>query len=287
MNYNFWIIRRNILKNFNYDSFKELVWIEEMILKYPKNFLGWYHRKLIANANLSCVTLACELRLTECVLQHDAKNYFAYNHRQWAINTFKYENLGLLKMESKFTAQLIDEDVRNNSAWSHRFFVIKQRGKCDPILVKNEMQYVLGKINEVNANESAWNYLRGLLTCFGTKKLYQFQDVIDFCEHEYFEKKNYTPQIVAFLIDVKIEMVLDDVMVDNMINAQKIYELCMAMASRHDKIRKNYWKYVYKQFYYDKIMKRMEKKDDEVQGGIKEDESWKEKIGKKQNLNDF
>jgi protein farnesyltransferase/geranylgeranyltransferase type-1 subunit alpha len=261
MNYNFWIIRRNILANFNYDPYKELVWIEELILKQPKNFLCWFHRKIIANANLSCVTLASELRLTECVLKHDAKNYFAYNHRQFAINTFKFENLGLLKMESKFTAQLIEEDVRNNSAWNHRFYVMKQRGKCDPILIKNEMQFVLSKIKLVNDNESAWNYARGLLTFFGTKKLYQFQELIDFCEHEYFEEKNFKKEIVAFLIDVRIEMVLDETIADNLVNSQKIYELCMAMASRYDKIRKNYWKFVYKQFSFDKSMKRNERKD--------------------------
>ena len=30
-----------------------------------------------------------ELRLTEMVLSQDAKNYHAWQHRQWAIKTFK------------------------------------------------------------------------------------------------------------------------------------------------------------------------------------------------------
>ena len=30
-----------------------------------------------------------ELRLTEMVLSHDAKNYHAWQHRQWVIRTFK------------------------------------------------------------------------------------------------------------------------------------------------------------------------------------------------------
>ena len=32
-----------------------------------------------------------ELRLTEIVLSQDAKNYHAWQHRQWVIKTFKYD----------------------------------------------------------------------------------------------------------------------------------------------------------------------------------------------------
>lgn len=81
-------------------------------------------------------------------------------------------------------------------------------------------------------------------------------------------------------IDAKIEMILDDVLSDSLLNAQKIFELCNLMATEYDKIRRNYWKFVYKQFYYDKVIKRMEK-NDVVGGGIKEDDSWKAKVGKK------
>ena len=33
---------------------------------------------------------AKELRLTEIVLSQDAKNYHAWQHRQWVIKTFRY-----------------------------------------------------------------------------------------------------------------------------------------------------------------------------------------------------
>ena len=33
-----------------------------------------------------------ELLLTEKILDLDAKNYHAWQHRQWAIETFKYAN---------------------------------------------------------------------------------------------------------------------------------------------------------------------------------------------------
>lgn len=256
------------------------MWIEELILENPKNYLCWNHRRVIASSNVSCTKASTELKLTERILKEDSKNYFAYAHRQWAINTFKYENLGLLTEEMRFTAKLLNEDIRNNSAWNQRFFIMQQRGKIDPILVKKEFNFVMEKIKLVNGNESSWNYLRGLLTTFGCKKLYQFQDVIEFCERMFYEEESKCPQIIAFLIDSRIEMILDDVINDSMLNAQKILELCKLMSTTYDKMRKNYWKFIYKQFYYDRVMKQREK-NDFVNGGIKEDDSWKVKVGKK------
>jgi hypothetical protein len=34
-----------------------------------------------------------EMRLTEIALSQDAKNYHAWQHRQWIIQTFKYETI--------------------------------------------------------------------------------------------------------------------------------------------------------------------------------------------------
>ena len=86
---------------------------------------------------------------------------------------------------------------------------------------------------------------------------------------------------MAFLIEVKIELILDDVINDSIVNCRKLYELCMVMASRFDKIRMNYWKFIYKQFQYDKMMKRKAKKDDS-KGGVTDDDSWKSKLCKKE-----
>lgn len=278
-NYNFWIIRREILKHIKYDPFRELFWVEEIIIEQPKNSLSWYHRRIIAGINLSCISIETESKLTDRIIRQDAKNYFAFSHRQWSINTFKFENLGLLKKEIQYTNSLLDNDIRNNSAWNQRFFVMKQLGKYDLIRVKNEFSFTFDKIKKVNGNESAWNYFRGLLTTFGTKKLYQYTDAVDYCEHELLENKNCNSQIVAFIVDTRIELIFDDVINDSIVNCRKLNELCMAMASRYDKIRTNYWKFVHKKFQYDKMMKRRAKKDDS-KGGASEDESWKSKLCK-------
>ncbi|KAG5683848.1 hypothetical protein PVAND_013111 [Polypedilum vanderplanki] len=280
-NYNFWIFRRKILKNLKYDPYKELCWCEQLIIENPSNFLSWDHRRIIANLNLSCCTSAQEFSLTKRVLERDAKNYYAWSYRQWIINTFKYTNLGLLTDEMNFTEKFINEDIRNNSAWNQRFFIVSQRGRTDFPLVKKELKFALEKIKLANGNESAWNYMRGLLQTFGSKRLWQFQDLIDYCEHEYNENNNRNQHIMAFLIDSKIESVLDFCESNEFVQTQKIYDLCNDMANKYDKMRKNYWKFVYKQFYYDKIMNRKEKNDVSISGGVTQDETWKGKFGKK------
>jgi protein farnesyltransferase/geranylgeranyltransferase type-1 subunit alpha len=120
-NYNFWIIHRKILKAFKFNPYKELLWIEELILETPKNFLCWNHRKIIVESSPTCTKASTELKLTERIIKQNPKNYFAYAHRQFAINKFKFENLGLLTEEMRFSAELINEDIRNNSAWNQRF----------------------------------------------------------------------------------------------------------------------------------------------------------------------
>lgn len=282
-NYNFWIFRKKILQNIQYDAFKELCWLEEMIIENPKNFLCWEHRKIIMNKNPNCCTSAQEFKLTEFIFSKDSKNYHAWNHRQFTINTFKYKNLGLLSDELRFTSKMIDEDVRNNSAWNQRYFIINLRGKTDFILVKNEFKYTFEKIKLANENDSAWNYMRGLLLNFGAKKLWQFQDLVDFCEREFYDNENTCRHIVAFLIDLRIEMVLDDANDHNeLLLTQKVFNLCQLMSHKYDKIRKNYWQFVYKQFCYDKILKRDAMNDTfRDTGGAKKDESWKVKLAKR------
>lgn len=281
-NYNFWMFRRLILRHLKYDPHKELCWIEELICENPSNVLCWEHRKIMAKRNLSYCMADQEFSLTERILNRDAKNYFAWTHRQWALNTFKYTNLGLLTDELKFTAKFIIQDVRNNSAWNQRFFIIQQRGRTDFIVVKKEFKFALENIKLAHENESAWNYMRGLLQTFGTKKLLQFPELLEFCESEYNENDNRKQHVLAFLIDAKIELVLDYHESNEFVLTQKIYDLCNAMAFKYDTTRKNYWKFVYKQFYYDKMMKRFEKSDYSVGGGgVKQDNSWKDKLGRK------
>lgn len=78
--------RREILKALNKDLTEELKYIQNVILKTPKNYQVWHHRRVLVEW---LEDPSQELYLTETVLGEDAKNYHAWQHRQWAIKTFK------------------------------------------------------------------------------------------------------------------------------------------------------------------------------------------------------
>ena len=62
---------------------------------------------------------SAELDFTASILQMDAKNYHAWQHRQWVLKNFE-----LWDSELSYVDKLLAEDVMNNSAWNHRYFVI-------------------------------------------------------------------------------------------------------------------------------------------------------------------
>lgn len=280
-NYNVWSFRRKILRNIKYEPQKEFCWSEGLIRENPKNFHAWEHRRAVANMNLSYCEAETELNLAENILELDpvARNYHAWQHRQWTIQTHKFSNFGLLTNEMKFTTKLLAKDVRNNSAWNERFFILKQRGRIDFVLVKQEFAFVIDKIKTAMNNESSWNYLRGIFVEFKTvKKLPQYRDFVNFSENEFYERKNLNRHLIAFLIDAKIEMILEFCESNEIVQTQKVLALCNLMSDKVDVMRKNYWKFVYKQFYFEKIKQRL---STEESGGAKADQSWKTKIGKK------
>lgn len=283
-NYNVWAYRRKVLRTVKYDARKEICWSEAAIRENPKNFYAWEHRRAIAIVNSNFCDAQTELSLTEAILENDAKSYHAWHHRQWSIRTYKYSNFGLLTNEMNFTAEKLSEDLRNNSAWNQRFFILNLRGKTDFAVVKKEFCFVVEHIKKAIDNESAWNYLRGVLESYkNVQKLAEFQLFENFVENEFYEHKNNNRHLIAFLIDSKIEMILLQCESNEIIHTQKVRELCNLMAEKVDKIRRNYWKFVYKKFYYDKI--RCNRKDEDYccKGGAKRNQTWRENIGKKIN----
>ena len=77
-----------------------------------------YHRKVVVEW---LKDPSNELQFTENILQLDAKNYHAWQHRQWVIKEF-----GLWEKELDYVDKLLTEDLRNNSAWNQRYFVISK-----------------------------------------------------------------------------------------------------------------------------------------------------------------
>lgn len=77
-----------------------------------------------------------ELDFTSSILRPDAKNYHAWQHRQWAIKKFD-----LWENELDYVDKLLTEDLRNNSAWNQRYFVLSHMGFTDEV-INQEVKYV-------------------------------------------------------------------------------------------------------------------------------------------------
>ena len=115
-----------------------------------------------------------DLRFTEIMLSSDAKNYHAWQHRQWVLNNFN-----LFENELQYVERLLKDDVRNNSAWNQRYFVvIKTTGFTEEVITK-ELNFTVNSLRLVCSNESAWNYLRGYFFFF-------FFNCKDISKHDFF-----------------------------------------------------------------------------------------------------
>lgn len=282
LNYNLWIYRRRILRSINsYDRTKELQFTEEIIRSNPKNFQAWEHRRTMLNADLSSsATAEFELSLTESILVDDPKSYNAWKHRQWTLKTFRFSNSGLMRDELAFVDSLICEDARNNSAWNQRFFVLLQTGRCDFAVVKREIRYVIEKIEQINGNESSWNYLRGIIDSFpNAKRLEEYEQFVERLHVEYHENKNHTPQLVAYIIEMKIDWILGQCEASReTIQTGKVLNMCQLMAEQYDPMRASYWDFIARKLLFDKI------KCDKRRRNFKElsrNVNWKYKIWRK------
>ena len=78
-----------------------------------------------------------ELQFTADILQLDAKNYHAWQHRQWVIKEFS-----LWEKELEYVDKLLTEDLRNNSAWNQRYFVISETTGFTEDIVQREVKWV-------------------------------------------------------------------------------------------------------------------------------------------------
>ncbi|XP_064540876.1 protein farnesyltransferase/geranylgeranyltransferase type-1 subunit alpha [Drosophila montana] len=232
-NYTVWQYRRDILRELKADLQDELDYLEEVIGQNAKNYQVWHHRRVIVGM-MNCPKW--ELELTQNALDNDgnAKNYHAWQHRQWAIRTFN-----LYDDELDFVDRLICEDPRNNSAWNQRFFVLKHLG-FTPEVIKRELAYAMNRIRVIKNNESPWNYLVGVLRQTETGQLNSHPEVVEFSKGLY-DAGNRSPYLLAFLIDLYQEQALQQ---NDNESAEKVYTMCIDMASKHDVIRRKYWQYV-------------------------------------------
>ena len=93
--------------------------------------------------------------MTSVILADDAKNYHAWQHRQWVIKvgvagwvSTVRSSLGCLLLQTfslwgeelHYVDRLIQEDLRNNSAWNQRYFIVSNTTGFSDDIIGKEVQ---------------------------------------------------------------------------------------------------------------------------------------------------
>ena len=152
----------------------------------PKNYQIWYHRRAIlekhaAQQSANADVAKKELEYVQGVLQVDGKNYHAWSHRQWLLQTLANDET-VWKKELDYTQQLIQQDVRNNSAWNQRWFVT-HRGNAKTTAVSAEaavaeLEFALQQAARDLFNESPFSYFTAVAKEFKRNHAQEFGTTI-------------------------------------------------------------------------------------------------------------
>lgn len=271
--YSAWQYRYETLLELSADLTTELKLMDELGVKFLKNYQVWHHRRLLVTLTKSP---RAELEFIQKGLEVDEKNYHTWSYRQWLLAHFDgitSDQGNIWDGELNFVDVMLTKDVRNNSAWHHRFFVVwgcgTREGEEDRLEVfRRELIYVKQSISIAPNNSSAWNFLRGILEHnalpFVSVKLFVLpytavplsvnKDTISdpapsappSVKHtvdDIVDLDNPLPSKGAELpVPAAIEFMADIWEKEGTMEAvDKAIELWKSLATQHDTIRKKYW----------------------------------------------
>jgi len=219
----------------------------------PKNYQIWYHRRALLEKlkqdDETSFKNYCqqELDYIATVLKEDGKNYHAFSHRQWILQTLNDETTW--KAEIETIDKLLNNDVRNNSAWNQRWFVSHRAQQQQSLSLEQarvEAEYALEKARLDPYNESPWRFLIAILK----EQIHSLQDAhqITSLISEYEEKiwavqdvlkeagkdPNACPSLISAVVDI-LEWQGDQE------SLEKAHGLVQSLGGTHDPIRRKYW----------------------------------------------
>ncbi|CAL5873760.1 uncharacterized protein PFLUO_LOCUS8042 [Penicillium psychrofluorescens] len=253
--YTVWIYRARILFALEKDLSEELEWLNQVSLKYLKNYQIWGHRQALMSSRTHFPELSAkEPDFLMEMLAQDAKNYHVWTYRHWLVRHYR---LWDSPRELEDVEALIKADVRNNSAWNHRYMLrfgprenepdggMVNAGKAqttpaekgvqsvvDEDVVDLELRYTQEQILRAPENRSPWWYARGVIHA-ANRKLGEWEGFVSqFVSADGNSVKS--SHAVEWLADVYAET--------GGHNA-KAADMLTLLKEKYDPIRKNYWDY--------------------------------------------
>ncbi|CAG8142353.1 unnamed protein product [Penicillium nalgiovense] len=252
--YTVWIYRAKILFALDKDLNEELSWLNDVSLKYLKNYQIWHHRQVLLSSKAHFPTFPPkEADFLMEMFAQDSKNYHVWTYRHWLVRHFRLWDQPRELEDVEF---LLKADVRNNSAWNHRYMLRfgprdtslpdagmvnagdlstapTEKGKLsvvDEDLVDGELKFAQEAILRAPENRSPWWYARGVLRAAG-RGLAEWEGFVSGFVSEGAVKSSHA---VEWLADVFAERAGKE--------AEAVRMLTM-LKEEFDPIRKNYWDY--------------------------------------------
>ncbi|KOS47089.1 hypothetical protein ACN38_g1961 [Penicillium nordicum] len=252
--YTVWIYRAKILFALEKDLNEELSWLNDVSLKYLKNYQIWHHRQVLLSSKSHFPTFPPkEADFLMEMFAQDSKNYHVWTYRHWLVRHFKLWDQPRELEDVEF---LLKADVRNNSAWNHRYMLRfgprdtsapdagmvnagdlstapAEKGRLsvvDEDMIDGELKFAQEAILRAPENRSPWWYARGVLRAAG-RGLGEWEEFVGGFVSEGAVKSSHA---VEWLADVFAEAVGREADAMRMLTMLK---------EEFDPIRKNYWDY--------------------------------------------
>ncbi|KGO45026.1 Protein prenyltransferase, alpha subunit [Penicillium expansum] len=252
--YTVWIYRAKILFSLEKDLNEELSWLNDVSLKYLKNYQIWHHRQVLLSSKAHFPTFPPkEANFLMEMFAQDSKNYHVWTYRHWLVRHF---GLWDQPRELEDVEFLLKADVRNNSAWNHRYMlrfgprdtsvpdagmvnagdpstVPSEKGMLpvvDEDMIDGELKFAQEAILRAPENRSPWWYARGVLRAAG-RGLGEWEKFAGGFVSEGAVKSSHA---VEWLADVFAERIGKE---------EEAVKMLTMLKEQFDPIRKNYWDY--------------------------------------------
>ncbi|OHT07011.1 prenyltransferase alpha subunit [Tritrichomonas foetus] len=208
-----WWYRTEILKTIEFDTIKELRFIDKVMEQGLKSYQAWQHRQWTITKMASPPD---DLSYLFDRINEDPRNFHAWSYSIWLADFCKLQKT-ILDMTTFF----IRREKKNASAWNARYTILTQMNDD----FSQEIQFVFNFIGNDGGNESCCNYVRGIVK----SRPELLQNCLEKVE-EFIQKNTKDRSVYALYLHL----------LELSGNKEKRTEICKKLCVL-DSLRKNYW----------------------------------------------